>query len=67
MRRQEREPLSKHCVNLFKGDFESLQELHGQIGAGKAIREIVRGHIARAKEAAAQKVQTNIDIGKVEI
>lgn len=55
MRRKEHIPIEKVTLNLFVGDKGRLQDLHGRLGYGKVIRELVRGHIQRAEEAAAQK------------
>jgi hypothetical protein len=66
MRRSEREPLARHSVKLFAGDFEYLQDLYPRLGAGKVIRELVRKHISTAKEAAAQK-QTTVDLGSINL
>lgn len=63
MRRQEREPLARHSIKLFAGDFEYLQDLYPRLGAGKVIRELVRKHISVAKEAAAQKT-TTVELGE---
>lgn len=65
MRRREDFPLRKHTLNLFDGDFARLQELHPRLGAAKAVREIVRAHIKRAEERAAQRatpLETDEDI-----
>lgn len=68
MRRRENEPLQKHIVNLFEGDFGKMQALHPRLGASKAIRMIVRGHIKKAEEHAAQAVKpVQIDPNKVEL
>ena len=56
MRRREDLPMSKHSLNLFEGDFGKLRDLHGRLGAGKVIRLLVRGHISRAEERAAQRM-----------
>lgn len=53
-RRVEDEPIEKVTLNLFKGDKDRLTELHGKLGYGKVIRELVRGHIRRV-EAKAQE------------
>jgi len=37
---------------MFKGDFARLRELHGRVGAGKVIRRLVEGHIARVEQTA---------------
>lgn len=67
-KRREAEPLTKHLVNLFQGDFDRLQDLHPRLGAGKVIRMLVRAHIKRAEEHAAQKVKpVTVDPDKVEL
>jgi len=55
MRRKEDYPLEKVTLNLRDGDFERLRTLHGRIGAGKVVRELVIGHIKRVEDAVAQK------------
>lgn len=47
MPKKESEPLEKETINLFRGDFEKLQQLYPEIGAGKAIRIIVREHLTK--------------------
>lgn len=56
MRRKEAYPLEKVTLNLRQGDFARLQVIHGRLGAGKVIREMVIGHIKRVDEAVAQKL-----------
>lgn len=56
MRRKEPYPLEKVTLNLRKGDFGKLQVLHGRLGAGKVIREMVIGHINRVEEQAAARL-----------
>lgn len=46
MARSEKEPMQKHTLNLYEGDFERLQELYPEIGASMVIRKIIRKHIA---------------------
>jgi hypothetical protein len=56
MRRKENYPLQKVTLNLRAGDFERLRNLHGRLGAGKVVRELVMGHIKRVEEAVGQKI-----------
>lgn len=46
--------LQKVTLNLRLGDWEWLRTMHGE-GAGKAIREMVIGHVNRSKAAAEQR------------
>jgi hypothetical protein len=55
MRRKEDYELEKVTLNLRKGDFARLRELHGRLGAGKVVRELVLGHIKRVEETVAQR------------
>jgi hypothetical protein len=57
MRRREAYALEKVTLNLRSGDFIRLRELHGRLGAGKVIRELVIGHIKRVEETVAQKTE----------
>jgi hypothetical protein len=46
MRRREDFALRRHTLNLFEGDFERLQTIHGtRIGASKVIRDLIREHL----------------------
>lgn len=46
MRRREDFALRRHTLNLFDGDFERLQDIHGtRIGASKVIRDLIRTHL----------------------
>lgn len=47
-------PIRKHTLNLFEGDYERMQVLYPRLGAGRAIREIIRAHIRQIEEATAQ-------------
>ena len=67
MKRKENYPLQKVTLNLREGDFERLRVLHGRLGAGKVIRELVMGHLARVDEQVAQKVdQIELPLNAVE-
>lgn len=39
------EPLEKHTMHLYEGDFERLKDLHPDIGVGIVIRKLVRKHL----------------------
>jgi len=57
MRRREDRAISKHTLNLYAGDYIKLQALYStRIGAAKIIRDIVRAHIRKIEEDAAQKL-----------
>lgn len=58
MRRREDREISKHTLNLYAGDYAKLQALYStRVGAGKIIRDIVRAHIRKVEETAAQRVE----------
>jgi len=57
MRRREEKAIQKHTLNLFAGDYERLQALYGtRIGAAKIVRDLVRAHIKKVEERAAQNL-----------
>lgn len=64
MRRREDHPIQKHTLNLYVGDYEKLQALYSsRVGAAKIIRDIIRAHIRKIEEDAAQKLPiTDLDI-----
>ena len=71
MRRREDKLIHKHTLNLFAGDYETLQTLYGnRVGAAKVIRDLVHAHIRRVKETAAQRSEfiqeLDIDLGVLE-
>lgn len=53
--------LTSHHINLYRGDFERLQELFPATQPGVLIREIIRGTIKRI-EAGTEKIVEGIDI-----
>lgn len=56
MRRKMEYPLEKVTLNLRDGDFERLQHLHGRLGAGRVIRQLVINHLRRVDDRVAQVV-----------
>lgn len=43
----EKEPMQKHTLNLYAGDFTRLQELYPEMGASLLVRHLVRAHILK--------------------
>lgn len=39
--------LQKHTLNLFRGDYERVQDLFPDIGAGPVIRRVLRSYLER--------------------
>lgn len=72
MKRREDHPIQKHTLNLYMGDYEKLQTLYStRVGAAKIIRDIIRAHIRRVEERAAQQglkplVGAEIDLEEIE-
>jgi len=57
MRRREDRDITKHTLNLYRGDYAKLQALYSsRIGAAKIIRDIVHAHIRKIEEDAAQRL-----------
>lgn len=44
------EPLHRHNVHLFAGDYERLQNLYPDFGAAIIIRNLVRNHLQQRYE-----------------
>lgn len=58
MRRREDFALRRHTLNLFDGDFERLQDIHGtRMGASKVIRDLVRAHLQMVDESAQARLK----------
>jgi hypothetical protein len=47
MTRKSEEPLQKHTLLLYEGDYERLQTMYPDIGASVVIRKIIRDFIDR--------------------
>ena len=61
----EYEPLQKHTLLLYAGDFAKLSDLYGQHGGASVfIRRLVRAHINKIESGVAQiampAVETNL-------
>lgn len=54
----EKEPMRKHTLNLFDGDFDRLQRLYPDIGAAAIIRRLIRNHL--------EKTEPKTDISKIQ-
>lgn len=53
--------LQKHTLNLFAGDYEELQSMYPDVGAGPIIRRLVRDFLAKVQTNPAE-VKVNVDI-----
>lgn len=61
-RRVEEDPLKKHTVNLYDGDFQRLRDIHGSdVGAGLVIRKLVRRHIQETEKKVNQVKLPEVD------
>lgn len=49
MARKSEEDLTKHTLNLFSGDYATIQNLYPDIGASPIIRRIIRQFIVQAE------------------
>lgn len=66
MRRREDLPLQKHTLNLFEGDFQFIKDTFGQVGAGRAIRRLVRNFRLQV-EAGVKKNTVTVDVDGIEL
>jgi hypothetical protein len=53
------EPLQKHTLFLFEGDYQRIQELYPEVGGAVIIRQIIRNHL--------NKVVPQTDLSEVEV
>lgn len=56
------EPLHKHTLNLFEGDYERIQALYPDIGAATIIRQVVRSYLDNV-----EKKTRKTDLSGVEV
>lgn len=56
MKRKAAQPLTKHTLNLFEGQYERLQSFYPRVGAAYVIRALIDKHVDELKEKAAQAV-----------
>jgi hypothetical protein len=56
-KRKEAEPLAKVTLNLYRRDWEKLQELYPVIGASKALRSILRQHVTKVEAKVARATE----------
>lgn len=47
-RQVDKEPVQKHTLNLYEGDFQRLQDMFPEIGASLVIRKIIRKYLTDA-------------------
>lgn len=52
--------LQKHTLNLFRGDYDKLQQLFPDTGAGPIIRQLVRGFIVRTEADATADAEVEV-------
>ena len=61
------QPLTKHTLNLYAGDYARMMDTYTDAGASRVVRELVRQHLNRLDAKTEQAMQTiklpNIDIG----
>lgn len=50
--RKAAEPIQKHTLNLFAGDYDRLSAIHPTLGAGRVIRDLVRAYIRKIEQEA---------------
>lgn len=62
MPRKSEEPLRKERLNLFAGDFEKMGILFPQLGAGPAIRILVRNFIRRSEATATKAAPVEVNL-----
>ena len=62
MRRREDFAIRRHTLNLYDGDYEALQAIHGtRVGAAKVIRDLVRAHLKEVGRKADRRITESED------
>lgn len=56
------EELTKHTLNLFKGDYEKLAELYPDVGAAPVIRRIIRKYLESLETAKPELPKTEVSL-----
>jgi len=56
--RKEDHDLQKVTLNLFAGDWESLQTWHPELGASKVVREIIHAYVKANEERFNQQTKS---------
>lgn len=49
----ELEPLQKHTLSFYKGDFDKMGEFYPELGPSVAIRRIIRTHLKKLESGMA--------------
>lgn len=57
MKNKESRPITKHTLNLYAGQLDTLQTLHPRLRAAKVIRTLIDDHIRSVAEGAAQRFE----------
>ena len=52
MIRKENKPVTKHTLNLYAGQVETLQSFYPRVGAAYIIRRLIDKHIEELKDKA---------------
>ena len=60
MTKKSEEPLQKHTLLLFEGDYERLQTMYPDVGASVVIRKVVREFIDRQHPPAIVPIHADI-------
>lgn len=61
MAKKSDEPLQKHTINLYHGDYERLQALAPDIGANILIRRLVRDYLTKMSPPA-RVARSNVEL-----
>jgi hypothetical protein len=59
---KEIEPIQKHTLNLYEGDFDCIQRMFPQLGAAKVIRTLVRRYVKENKDKNTQQINIEVEI-----
>lgn len=56
------EPLQKHTLNLFEGDYERLRQYYGDVGAGPVVRRLVRSWLNQLETKSQSDLDMDVEV-----
>lgn len=56
------EELQKHTLNLFRGDYEKVQEFYPDIGAAVIIRRVLRSFLKKVEVKGSASIDAEVEI-----
>ena len=61
-RKIDNEPVQKHTLNLYEGDFEEIKSYFPDLGAAIVIRKLVRQYVLRIRGERQMKLDQKVSL-----